>query len=157
MYDFCDFVPCADVSPSENMHKMKIYADAEKGAARHTAAISFEKERTVLQKFVINGGRRPDGEIILQGAKNSVLPLMAASVLCGGKIYLGNCPCITDRYSSMRILNCLGCKAIGKGGFTEIDSSGKFSYDNKIDLSGIFKRRSILKLIENDYRPDVCI
>ena len=32
--------------------------------------------------FIIEGGRRLSGEIEIQGAKNSVLPILAAAVLC---------------------------------------------------------------------------
>ena len=76
-----------------------------------------------MQKLIINGGKRLDGELTLQGAKNSVLPLMAAAVLFDGKVCLENCPAITDRYASMRILNRLGCRASGNGGSAEIDAS----------------------------------
>ncbi|MCX4257170.1 MAG: UDP-N-acetylglucosamine 1-carboxyvinyltransferase [Oscillospiraceae bacterium] len=67
-----------------------------------------------LQKLVINGGKKLNGEIRIQGAKNAALPIMAAAVLCGKsgeKIVLRNCPRISDVYSAMRILTYLGCKA----------------------------------------------
>ena len=37
------------------------------------------------QKFVIKGGTPLNGELKIQGAKNSVLPIIAASVMCGGE------------------------------------------------------------------------
>ncbi len=64
-----------------------------------------------MQKFIINGGKKLSGEIRIQGAKNSALPIMAASVLCGEEITLHNCPRISDVYAAMRILTYLGCKA----------------------------------------------
>ncbi len=67
-----------------------------------------------MQKLVVSGGNRLGGEIVLQGAKNSVLPLLAASVLCCGRITFTGCPRISDRYAAMRILNHLGCFAEGK-------------------------------------------
>lgn len=62
------------------------------------------------QKIIIQGGRRLEGEITVQGSKNSVLPILAATVLCKGECTLFNCPCITDCDSSCRILSGLGCK-----------------------------------------------
>ncbi len=62
------------------------------------------------QRIVINGGRRLEGEISVQGAKNSALPLLAACVLCDGESVLHNCPRLSDCDAACRILECLGCK-----------------------------------------------
>lgn len=62
------------------------------------------------QRIVINGGKRLEGEIRVQGAKNSALPLLAATVLCGGESVLHNCPRLSDCDAACRILECLGCK-----------------------------------------------
>ncbi len=62
------------------------------------------------QRIVINGGRRLEGEISVQGAKNSALPLLAACVLCDGESVLHNCPRLSDCDAGCRILECLGCK-----------------------------------------------
>ena len=50
-----------------------------------------------MQKLVIDGGRPLSGKIKVQGAKNAVLPVLAACTLCSGEIMLSNCPCISDR------------------------------------------------------------
>lgn len=75
-----------------------------------------------MQKFVITGGKRLNGEIELQGCKNSVLPIMAAAVLVNGKCILESCPNLTDVYSASRILNSIGCKCSIAGNTAEIDS-----------------------------------
>ena len=64
----------------------------------------------ILHKLVINGGKRISGEIKLQGAKNSALPIMAATVLADGQTVIKNCPELTDIYAASRILTHLGCK-----------------------------------------------
>lgn len=69
-----------------------------------------------MQKLIINGGNRLNGEITVQGAKNAVLPILAASILCKGDITLHNCPHLSDLYSAMRILSSLGCSAGFDGG-----------------------------------------
>ena len=56
------------------------------------------------QKFVIKGGTPLNGELKIQGAKNSVLPIIAASVMCGGETVIENCPKISDTHASSRIL-----------------------------------------------------
>lgn len=66
-----------------------------------------------MQKLVIDGGKKLKGELKTQGSKNAVLPVLAAAVLCEGKIRLSNCPCISDRFGAARILTSLGAKVSG--------------------------------------------
>ncbi len=63
-----------------------------------------------MQKLVIQGGKRLEGEITVQGAKNSALPIAAAALLCDGQSRLENCPRLSDVYAACRILNNLGCR-----------------------------------------------
>ncbi|MBQ8515001.1 MAG: UDP-N-acetylglucosamine 1-carboxyvinyltransferase [Ruminococcus sp.] len=63
-----------------------------------------------MQKLVINGGIPLDGEMPLYGAKNSALPLLAASLLCGEETVLENCPRLTDVFAACRILTHTGCR-----------------------------------------------
>ncbi len=65
-----------------------------------------------MQKLVINGGIPLDGEMPLYGAKNSALPLLAASVLCSGETVFENCPRLTDVFAACRILTHTGCRCI---------------------------------------------
>ena len=44
-----------------------------------------------MQRFIIQGGRRLEGDITVQGAKNSALPILAAALLCDGESVLTNC------------------------------------------------------------------
>lgn len=64
-----------------------------------------------MQKLIINGGKKLGGEVMVQGAKNAVLPILAATLLCNGEVTLRNCPRLSDTYSALRILNYLGCFA----------------------------------------------
>ena len=74
-----------------------------------------------MQKFIITGGRKLRGELALQGSKNSALPIMAASLLCGEEVVLKSCPRLTDVYAASRILNCTGCKCSFSGSTAVID------------------------------------
>ncbi len=76
------------------------------------------------QNLVIRGGKRLEGEIAVQGAKNSALPLLAASVLCRGQTILYNCPRLTDCDAACRILCALGCTCRREGGCVSIDTGG---------------------------------
>ncbi len=62
------------------------------------------------QVLRIIGGEPLHGEVTVQGAKNSALPMMAATILCQGECVLHNVPRLTDVTAASRILNRLGCR-----------------------------------------------
>lgn len=76
------------------------------------------------QKFVIRGGTPLKGELKVQGAKNSVLPIIAASVMCGGETVIENCPEITDTYASLRIMTRLGLGCVFEKNVLTVKNSG---------------------------------
>lgn len=76
-----------------------------------------------MDKYIVNGGNPLFGSVNIQTAKNSVLPILAATVLTDEKITLKNVPGITDVRNMIKILECLGCKATFIGGDVIIDSS----------------------------------
>ena len=59
-------------------------------------------------KFLVNGGRKLVGKLRAQGAKNSILPILSACVLCSGEVVLHNCPELLDVISAVKILRHLG-------------------------------------------------
>ncbi|MBQ8203457.1 MAG: UDP-N-acetylglucosamine 1-carboxyvinyltransferase [Clostridia bacterium] len=63
-----------------------------------------------MPKLYIEGKHQLNGEIEVQGAKNSVLPLLAATFLCSGISVIKNCPWLLDVESSLKILTHLGCE-----------------------------------------------
>ncbi|MBE6807027.1 MAG: UDP-N-acetylglucosamine 1-carboxyvinyltransferase [Ruminococcaceae bacterium] len=58
----------------------------------------------------IRGGKRLEGEIPIHGAKNSALPLLAATLLVPGVSEIHNCPRLSDVDASLTILRHLGCR-----------------------------------------------
>lgn len=62
-----------------------------------------------MSSFVIRGGNRLEGEIDIQGAKNAVLPILAATVINGGKNVIYNCPRLRDVTNTIEVLEKLGC------------------------------------------------
>lgn len=63
-----------------------------------------------MSSLVVFGRYNLDEEISVQGAKNSVLPILASSILSRGECIIKNCPNILDVHTSLEILNYLGCK-----------------------------------------------
>ena len=66
---------------------------------------------------------RLSGEIRLQGAKNSVLPVMAAALLNKGISVFKNCPEIADVYIMAELLKICGCKVVFEKHTMLVDAS----------------------------------
>lgn len=60
--------------------------------------------------FKINGGRRLDGKVSIESAKNSVLPIMAAAIMLSGQTVIKNCPKIADVLNMSEIIESCGAK-----------------------------------------------
>ena len=76
-----------------------------------------------MSRILIKGGKKLKGEIFLQGAKNSVLPVLAATLLCRDKCVIHNCPDISDVETSTKILTELGCVCERQGRTLSVDST----------------------------------
>ena len=75
-----------------------------------------------MQILSVRGGAPLRGSIPISGAKNSVLPILAACALCRGVCVLHNCPDISDVGDTLEILRCLGCRAEQRGGTAVVDA-----------------------------------
>lgn len=69
-------------------------------------------------KLIIEGGKRLEGTTKVQSAKNSVLPLLAASILTSDKVTIEDCPNILDVKNMLKILSRLGMKVSGVSSVT---------------------------------------
>lgn len=87
--------------------------------------------------LIIEGRSRIYGEISLQGSKNSVLPILAATVICEGESIIYNCPSISDVNTTIEILKYLGCKIRYEGQKLIIDSSNV----SKNEIPNYFMRK----------------
>lgn len=61
-----------------------------------------------MGKFIVRGDRPLNGCVQIQGSKNAVLPILAASILNKGTCKLNNCPNLRDVNVAMEILNTVG-------------------------------------------------
>ena len=68
-----------------------------------------------MSRFRIEGGRPLSGCIRVQGSKNSVLPILAGTLLVPGKSVIRNCPDLSDVSAALEILKLLGCEVEREG------------------------------------------
>ena len=61
-----------------------------------------------MDKLLIQGGHRLQGEVRISGAKNAALPLMCASLLSADTLRLENVPHLMDITTMLRLLGCMG-------------------------------------------------
>lgn len=73
--------------------------------------------------YRVVGGQPLTGTLCVQGAKNSVLPVLAATLLVNGVSRIENCPDLADVSVAERILEHLGCKVCREGGTVLVDST----------------------------------
>ena len=71
----------------------------------------------------VQGGGPLYGEVKIQGSKNAVLPILAATVLIDGCCYIRNCPHISDVECMCSLLQDMGCLVCWKTDGVEIDAS----------------------------------
>ena len=77
-----------------------------------------------MEKIIIHGQKRLNGEIEVHGSKNSALPILAASALVGGVSEIHNCPRLSDVDAAIKILTHLGCRVSRAGHTVTVDASG---------------------------------
>ncbi len=68
-----------------------------------------------MQKLIIDGGTPLKGEITVQAAKNSALPIIAACILTEDPVEIINCPHLRDIDAMLDIMRHLGCSATFDG------------------------------------------
>ena len=77
-----------------------------------------------MSKLIITGRKRLCGDVTVQGAKNSALPILAATVLCGGESVIYNCPRLSDTEAMLQTLRYMGLKTRSGSGTVLIQNSG---------------------------------
>jgi UDP-N-acetylglucosamine 1-carboxyvinyltransferase len=87
-----------------------------------------------MDSFLIKGSCRLEGNVRVGGAKNAVLPVMAASILTGGRCVLENVPDLRDTKTMMKLLEVLGGSVSIEGGKAVIDTSRIDTFEAPYDL-----------------------
>ncbi len=81
------------------------------------------------REIKIEGQRRLEGTLAIQGAKNSVLPVLAATLLHAGRSVLYGCPRLRDVEASIQILRHLACTAGWEGEALVVDATAPTRWD----------------------------
>jgi UDP-N-acetylglucosamine 1-carboxyvinyltransferase len=87
-----------------------------------------------MEKILIKGGKELSGEVVISGAKNAVLPIMAATLLCPGKFRISNVPDLKDTRTMMKLLDIVGSETSFRDNSLEIDSSNVNNPEAPYDL-----------------------
>ena len=82
-----------------------------------------------MSKFIIQGGKKLEGEVQISGSKNAALPIIAATVLNGGKTTLYNVPNIHDVETMFEIVKEIGGKVIKKNNKIIVDTCKIDTYE----------------------------
>lgn len=75
-----------------------------------------------MLSYIIEGGKKLQGEVKISGSKNASLPIIASCILNGKTTRLYNVPNIHDTQITLKILRLLGCKVKVNNGKIEINS-----------------------------------
>ncbi|MDP2939330.1 MAG: UDP-N-acetylglucosamine 1-carboxyvinyltransferase [Candidatus Omnitrophota bacterium] len=81
-----------------------------------------------MDKLIIEGKARLKGEVSVSGAKNSVLPILAATLLTDEECRIENCPNLRDTHTMIKLLRSLGKNAELNKNTITVTSKGKTNY-----------------------------
>lgn len=87
-----------------------------------------------MEKILIEGGKSLKGSVKVSGAKNAVLPLMAACILNSGVNSFTNVPDLADVRTMARLLVMLGARVEFEKGNLMVDSSNINRWESPYDL-----------------------
>lgn len=93
----------------------------------------------------IYGGRSLKGQTKIQGSKNAVLPILAATLLIDGTCEIDNCPNISDVRHMVRLLISMGCRVTNREHMIQVDAASLSGCDMPSDSVGVM-RSSIMLL-----------
>ena len=88
-----------------------------------------------MANLIVDGGYPLEGSSRIGGAKNAVLPILAASLMTTKPVRLYDCPALTDVDNMADILRSLGCRVTRSGGVMDIDASSVSGYELPEHLS----------------------
>jgi UDP-N-acetylglucosamine 1-carboxyvinyltransferase len=87
-----------------------------------------------MDKIIVEGGRRLEGDVIVSGAKNAALPILVSALLTDGWNTFSNVPALMDIESTKKLLSTLGAQVTAENGTVRINSSGLNSHEAPYDL-----------------------
>ena len=74
-----------------------------------------------MQKIIVTGGARLEGEVRISGAKNAVLPILCATLLADAPVRITNVPRLHDVLTTAKLLAGLGAGVVHEGDAMTVD------------------------------------
>ena len=87
-----------------------------------------------MDRIIIQGNKPLSGTVKISGAKNAVLPVMAATLLAPGEFTIHKVPDLRDTRTMMKLLNMIGADTTFDNGTLTIDSSAANNPEAPYDL-----------------------
>ncbi|MCK4527369.1 UDP-N-acetylglucosamine 1-carboxyvinyltransferase [candidate division WOR-3 bacterium] len=87
-----------------------------------------------MDKFIIEGGKSLHGDVYINGAKNSALPILAATLLTENEFTINNVPMLRDIYTMKDVLETLGVSISIENNIAYIDTRGAVGYEAPYEL-----------------------
>ncbi len=82
-----------------------------------------------MDKFILHGGNKLNGEISISGAKNALLALMPAAILGRGKFLFTNAPKLGDISTMLKLLQSMGVEGTLRNNQLMLDTSTISTYE----------------------------
>lgn len=90
----------------------------------------MDAEGNTLEKIIVRGGKQLNGTVKVEGAKNAVLPVIAATLLASdGKTILNDVPALSDVFTISEVLRYLNAKVEINGNEVVVDASQELKTD----------------------------
>ncbi|NOS97120.1 MAG: UDP-N-acetylglucosamine 1-carboxyvinyltransferase [Methylotenera sp.] len=98
-----------------------------------------------MDKLIIQGGNRLNGEVTISGAKNAALPILCASLLAETPLHLSAIAALKDIDTTLNLLDMMGVKVTRNGSEVTLDASEVTSFEATYEMVKTM-RASILVL-----------
>lgn len=98
-----------------------------------------------MDKLIIQGGNRLNGEVTISGAKNAALPILCASLLAETPLHLGSIAALKDIDTTIKLLGMMGVKIVRNESEVTLDASDVTSFEATYEMVKTM-RASILVL-----------
>jgi UDP-N-acetylglucosamine 1-carboxyvinyltransferase len=111
-----------------------------------------------LSRYIVQGGNIIEGKLRVGGAKNSVLPVFAATIISGKESIIHDCPILKDVETMMEILRVMGCSVKREGRTVIIDSSNEINCEVPDELVRSMRSSIVLlgALISRTKKARIC-
>lgn len=87
-----------------------------------------------MEKLIIKGASKLNGEVVISGAKNSSLPILAATILAEGIYHINNIPALRDINTMFKLLNNVGVSSEFQNNSAVINNQNTDSYEAPYEL-----------------------